>query len=285
MEELSKILLEDYTGGRLSLRELGDISEIDYTMLHKVERGMRFLSHVKILRLARIFDEDPVKLIALQNQDKEELSAQKPSKGSSIPGFRPEIESEVLKFLKIYRLRKNLKKIDFPLKLDDFLQTVFGLKTRSVSFLKKGWLCPGEKRLAALLVKGKTIFINTDPDEKGVPYPFENQRFSLAHEGCHFIRCIKTREFSNQPIFFRSKDLHSEEERTANYWAGALLMPKYALTSNVERLGRKKIDEVTFDLGKDGANLCEKFGVSRQALEIRLKQIGIKCENTIYVKQ
>ncbi len=282
MEDLSKILRKDYADGGLSLRELGGISEIDYTMLSKVERGERFLSDEKILRLARIFDEDHQRLIALQNQDREDHVAQKPSK--SIPGFRPWIEAEVLKLLRIYRLKKNFKSIAYPLNLDDFFQTVFGLKTRSASFLKKGWSDPqGESKLAALLVREKTIYINKDPDKTGVPFPFENRRFSQAHEGSHFIHCIKERERPTQPIFFRSKAPLTEEERTVNYWAGAILMPKPALTSKIERLTGEKINKAILDLAKHGNVLSGEYGVSRQALEIRLRQLGVQCENAIYI--
>jgi len=36
------------------------------------------------------------------------------------------------------------------------------------------------------------------------------------------------------------------------------------------------------NLSKIGKDLCKYFGVSRQALEIRLRQIGIQCKNTFY---
>ena len=59
-------------------------------------------------------------------------------------------------------------------------------------------------------------------------------------------------------------------------------MPKPALTSKIERLTGGKIREAVVDLSIYGKALCEEFGVSRQALEIRLKQIGVKCKKSIY---
>jgi Zn-dependent peptidase ImmA (M78 family) len=272
---LSELMKE----GGLSLRELGDVSEINYTMLHRVEQGERFLSDEKILRLARIFDEDPARLIALQRADKEAISAKKLSLGPKfIPGFKPEVEAAVLRFIKIYRIRKNFKKVTFPLDSKDFFQTVFGLKTCRESFFKKGWSkSAGDQKLAALIIKENKIYINEDLDKNGIPFPLINERFSLAHEGAHFILCKENPDFSDQPIFFRSKDLHNPEERIVNYWAGAFLMPKPALTSKVE----PRIKEEVLDLSKHATDLCKEFGVSRKALEIRLTQIGIKFKKTL----
>ncbi|MBU4231998.1 MAG: XRE family transcriptional regulator [Desulfobacterales bacterium] len=276
---LSELMKE----GELSLRELGDVSEINYTMLHRVEQGERFLSDEKILRLARIFDEDPDRLIALQRADKEAISAKKLPRGPKfIPGFKPEVEVAVLRFLKIYRIRKNFKKITFPLDIIDFFQTVFGLETCRVSFFKKGWSkSANDQKLAALIAGENKIYINEDLDKNGIPFPEVNERFSLAHEGAHFIICKKNQNFSSQPIFFRSKDLHNPEERTVNYWAGAILMPKPALTSKIESMSRNRIKEVIVDLAEDAPGLCEEFGVSKLALEIRLRQIGIQFKKTL----
>src|SRR5665648_539091 len=74
---LSEMLKKDYKDGRLSLRELGEISEIDYTMLSKVEQGVRFLSDEKIICLARIFDINPNELISLKYKDKKAVSVNK----------------------------------------------------------------------------------------------------------------------------------------------------------------------------------------------------------------
>ncbi len=273
LNELSELMKE----GRLSLRELGDVSEINYSMIHRVEQGERFLSEEKILRLARIFDEDPSRLIALHRADKEVISAKKLSHGPKfIPGFKPEIEAAVLRFLKIYRIRRNFQKVSFPLDIKDFFKMVFGLETCRVSFFKKGWSkSASEQKLGALIIGEKKIYINEDIDENGIPFPDVNERFSLAHEGAHFILCKKKRDFSSQPIFFRSKDLHNSEERTVNYWAGALLMPKPALTSKIEIMSGKRIKEAIVDLAKDAPILCKYFGVSKHALEIRLRQVGI----------
>ena len=59
-------------------------------------------------------------------------------------------------------------------------------------------------------------------------------------------------------------------------------MPKPALTSKIERLTGGKIREAVIDLSIYGKALCEEFGVSRQALEIRLKRIKMKCKKSIY---
>ena len=281
---LSEVLKKDYGDGRLSLRELGEISKIDYTMLSKVEQGVRFLSDEKIVCLSRIFDVNPKDLISLKYKDKRTIAVNKLYRTSNrIPGFRPDIEAEVLKLLKIYRYKKNLNNIYYPLDLEDFFKVVFGLETRYESFSEKRlWEEGEEPKLAALFVKSETITINTDPIG-GRPLPRESQRFSLAHEGAHFIRSIRMGEAPTQPIFFRKKQLRNVEEAVVDYWAGALLMPKPELTDKIEKFSEQKINlNFVADLSEIGKRLCKYFGASRQALEIRLRQIGIKSKNTLY---
>lgn len=285
LTELSEILQTDYKDGKLSLRDLGNISQIDYSMLDKVEQGVRFLSDEKIEILARIFDADPAELISLKNRGKEAHAARKIGMASKfIPGFRPAVEAEVLILLKVYRQKKNEKKIKFPLDLSDFFKVVFGLETREESFSEKQLWKKGEAlKLAALFVQSKTILLNQDLI-KDRSLPNENQRFSLAHEGAHFICSLRMGETSAKPIFFRSMQLRrSEEETLVDYWAGAVLMPKPELTDKIEKLsGQRIINQFVADLSKVGKDLCKYFGVSRQALEIRLKQIGIRYVNSVY---
>jgi transcriptional regulator with XRE-family HTH domain len=284
LTELTKILKTDYKDGRLSLRELGNISQINYSMLDKVEQGMRFLSDDKIETLARIFDADSAELISLKNRDKEAHAARRIGKVSKISGFRSDIEAEVLKFFRIYRQKKHKYKIKFPLDLVDFFKVVFELEAREESFIEKQlWKLGQPQRLAALCIHSKTILINQDLI-KDLSLPNENQRFSLAHEAAHFICSPPMGETPPQTIYFRSRQLRRNKEETrADYWAGVLLMPKPELTDRLERLTGRKINaDFIADLSWIGKDLCKYFGVSRQALEIRLKQIGIRCANSVY---
>lgn len=289
LRELSQKLQKDYESGKLSLRELGEVSQIDYTMLNKVERGSRFLSNAKIVHIARIFNIDPGELTSLQQSDRDKISAQKIAKGANIiPGFRPDVEVKVIKLLRIYREKKGGKKIQFPLDLKDFFKVVFGLETHHESFSAKGLWKKGQgRKLAALFVKERIISINSDAiDDRGNYPPEVNKRFSMAHEGSHFIRLTMKGGAPVQPIFFRSKDLqkYEKEESLVNYWAGALLMPKPELTDAIRKSKHEKIAKgVIIDLAQTAEDLCQKFGVSRQALEIRLKHIGITCKNSLYV--
>lgn len=99
------------------------------------------------------------------------------------------------------------------------------------------------------------------------------QRFSLAHELGHYLL---HRDTSNvfldaAPIFFRderSSDGSEREEIEANAFAAALLMPEAAL--------REIIREKPLDAQDDVAvrRLAMQFGVSTQALTIRLTRLG-----------
>ena len=283
-----KWLREAREKAELSVRDLGEISGIDHSMLNKVENGYRSLSDDYIMRIAQSFNSDPALLLSLRNNDKQLISLKRISdkKLRFIPGFRPNIEAEVLKYLKVYRKKKNIIKLKFPLNLADIFWVIFGLKTCYESFFEKGyWQLGGIRKLAVLFQRDKIISINTDPiDDKGYLPTSEIQRFSLAHEGAHYaIKLKKGGQFSNRPIFFRTKDLHNKEETTANYWAGAILMPKYHLTEKIRTLyGVKSEKDLFVDLSEIGGILCKEFGVSRRAMEIRLFKLGLKCADTFY---
>ena len=87
--------------------------------------------------------------------------------------------------------------------------------------------------------------------------PYERQRFTIAHELGHLLldntETIDCREsiFSN-----------SEKELRANEFAGSLLMPKEWL-------------EEVIKIVDDNDKLANLFQVSRQAIEIRRKNLGL----------
>lgn len=83
-------------------------------------------------------------------------------------------------------------------------------------------------------------------------------RFTLAHELYH--HCDYALSPDHTQIRFCRPDVLTE--RKANRFAGAILMPRCA----VENL---------WQLGKEPWEMCAIFGVSRQALDIRLRGLGI----------
>ncbi len=105
--------------------------------------------------------------------------------------------------------------------------------------------------------KDPAVYLNRD-DSKN------RKRFTCAHELGHFIRR------SDEPEKFEYVDYRDdqsatgtiEEERFANSFAAALLMPRVAV-------------EALHDEGLPDYRMALRFGVSREALQFRLDNLGL----------
>lgn len=100
------------------------------------------------------------------------------------------------------------------------------------------------------------------------------QRFTLAHELGHFLlhRSVSNIFIDASTIFFRdgaSSDGSKTQEIDANAFAAELLMPEKQL--------REIINNQPLDAFDEGAvrRLAAQFGVSAQALTIRLTRLGL----------
>lgn len=105
--------------------------------------------------------------------------------------------------------------------------------------------------------------------------PKVRQRFTIAHEIGHYqLHKDKLPLFVDKgySALYRNSDSSTGEvrrEREANAFAAALLMPKQLLI--------KEIEGHSFDLGNDSSldELSKLFGVSTQAMAIRLSNLGL----------
>ena len=112
----------------------------------------------------------------------------------------------------------------------------------------------------------------------GVHYahPPNRQRFTIAHELGHFeLHDGGTYVDRGTTLRLRSSAQNSgsaAEEREANQFAAALLMPATWL--------RRELVSYAVDLGDDDSlrALCERFGVSSQAMMYRLMNLGLLDE-------
>src|SRR5260370_31201674 len=100
------------------------------------------------------------------------------------------------------------------------------------------------------------------------------QRFTLAHELGHFLlhRNVSNIFIDASTIFFRdgtSSDGSKTQEIDANAFAAELLMPEKQVT---EAISSQPLD--AFDEGSV-RRLAAQFGVSAQALTIRLTRLGL----------
>jgi predicted transcriptional regulator len=99
------------------------------------------------------------------------------------------------------------------------------------------------------------------------------QRFTVAHELGHFLlHKGGTYVDKGTSLRFRNSESGSgtqKEEREANQFAAALLMPSEWVRAEFERN--------PFDLADDSQlqQLCQTFGVSAQAMSYRLTNLGL----------
>jgi len=108
----------------------------------------------------------------------------------------------------------------------------------------------------------------------------ERKRFTLAHELGHFMLHIAPlndfstfQEIEDENISFNRDDNWDYKEMEANNFAAQLLMPAKLVEEEVRllmdnNLNIKKEDLIT--------NLANKFTVSLQAMEYRLKKLGVQ---------
>lgn len=120
-----------------------------------------------------------------------------------------------------------------------------------------------------LVIKNGRVIIGVNENH----HP-NRQRFTLAHELGHFLlhRDVSSIFIDASTIFFRdgtSSDGSKAQEIEANAFAGELLMP--------EKQIREAINSQPLDAFDEGAvrRLAAQFGVSAQALTIRLTRLGL----------
>lgn len=108
--------------------------------------------------------------------------------------------------------------------------------------------------------------------------PFEppvRQRFTIAHEFGHLVlhqKQTKSKLFVDKKILYRNKDSSTGEmkqEREANTFAAAILMPAFMIYEEVKRRGLQFIDEQSIK------ELSDTFKVSQQAMTIRLTNLDM----------
>jgi Zn-dependent peptidase ImmA (M78 family) len=119
------------------------------------------------------------------------------------------------------------------------------------------WFPAEEKLNGAMIRSARTVFVNA-----GLSLP--RMRFVVAHELGHFV-------LGHDGDFYCPFTQYVEQEREANRFAAALLMPKAVVKALWLKLGGLAPP------AKMSA-LARKLAVSRQALGYRLRAVGIAGE-------
>ncbi len=95
--------------------------------------------------------------------------------------------------------------------------------------------------------------------------PLCRRRFSLAHEIGHYLLGHNSLSFSESGGGMIKRE--SKQERAANAFAAEFLMPKKILAREAHKYSLRA--------------LARRYLVSMQAMEIRLKELGLVCKDMI----
>lgn len=194
---------------------------------------------------------------------------------------KQEIESQVLgdlaKYRHVYNEKYN-KPAPIPLDVDNYVQELWGF---NVAF---------EKIVEDSEEKETLGFLRPETHEVVVSEDCTNQRrisFTVAHEAGHLALHGPVFEIKNGIISgWKSSQLHESTKKSdtadirrewqANVYAGALLASRVEVEEFLRELGLIENQILTpFKLSEHFSKFEERFGLSRQALEIRLEHLGI----------
>lgn len=205
--------------------------------------------------------------------------------GDSIQMSRSDIEKAVIdnlaKFRKEYMSRFGKHPQD-PLDVEMLVELLWGF---TVIFDEIKQDDPENETLGELRPELKQVAIHTG---------ISNQKrisFTIAHEAGHLslhrtLFKIQDKEiigWANGAVRAKSKrQLGAEARREwqANFYAGTLLAPRLAIDEFL--LNHGLVNGTPFDLETHWPNFDSNFGLSRQALEIRLDYLGIPFINRRY---
>lgn len=263
---------------KLSLRDLGDKLGLSHTAIDKYEKNKLIPNSTTLIKLANIFE---VKVADLFKNPQEEIKItdinyrKKASFSKTNQEIIEEITKEKLqKYLEVFDLFKedrtigvNLESLIFKIdKYDEIEDKVSELRKKLSLGLgpipnllevleKLGFIVIFVEKLKGF--DGKSGLVNNKPfivisDDM----PGDRQRNSLAHELGHIL--VKHNGLDN--------------ERVANHFAGAFLVPKDSLIAD---LGDKRNSLSMFEL----KNLKEKYKVSMASIIYRASQLNIITEN------
>lgn len=201
---------------------------------------------------------------------------------------KQEIESQVLSDLSKYRQRykeRYGKPALIPLDVDNFVYELWGF---SISVEEIPQETSIEETLGFLRPEAKQVVVDENCTNQ------KRTSFTIGHEAGHLSlhrALFKTENgmivgWNNIPKSQNKKKLdtaHHRREWQANVYAGALLAPEIDVRTLLEELGLLSNSVLLpFSLDEHFGSFETRFGLSRQALEIRLNQLGITFQGARY---
>lgn len=177
-------------------------------------------------------------------------------------------------------LRKYMKAIGRPLTFPVFPEEMITkLWNVEVEFVEKVTSSDGEVVLACFSPAEKKVYINVSlPGNDG------RTSFTLAHEMGHVSLHNYLSKIGENRTLCRGALTSEEEakmlERQADKYASMLLMPHETIMGQLSEKGY--VGTQKLDLSVHAETLMKYFGVSHQALEMRLKDLGVVVTGGLY---
>ncbi|OGO89015.1 MAG: hypothetical protein A2Y17_05815 [Clostridiales bacterium GWF2_38_85] len=138
----------------------------------------------------------------------------------------------------------------------------YGFKVYEISMDdKESGLLVVDKKTIPGFRSNRIIIVNSN-------HSAERKRFTIAHELGHYFLS------ENKEVCIAHKDSgdYSPEERDANYFASVLLMPVEMIEGDIKKIHKVfgKMDDTIIVY-----KIARNFYVSRSAVQVRLKKIGV----------
>ncbi len=196
-----------------------------------------------------------------------------------------EIESQVLSDLSKYRQKyreRYQKSASNPLDVDNYVLELWGF---SICFEAIPQDSEDEDVLGCLRPETRQVVVNEDCNNQ------KRISFTIAHEAGHLslhgplfsIQDGLITGWRHSNPYKNKKKMDTAQIRRewqANVYAGALLAPKIEVEAFLRELGLiKKQTFIPFNLDDYFLKFEERFGLSRQALEIRCEHLGVPVKN------
>lgn len=195
---------------------------------------------------------------------------------------KPEVEERAELLLKLYEPKKG-ETFTPPLDVDYLVETVLDLSLIVDNLCKKEKV---DDILGALYVKDKGIVIDESLENNTGRF-----NFTCAHEVGHWTlhkeylienenQLILNFEVKKPEIICRRSSSIEMIEWQADFFAGALLMPRKFIINELNEILRNKNIPGLYELKNNEKErkvlkeLSKKFGVSMEAMKVRLKIVG-----------